>query len=139
VEVRQVEATGAARNTAALGDGLEEFVLARAMTDGAVELLNALRDPAQITEHLVERFRIDTALRRESIEIAGKPIELLEDLVPDIRARGDSDDIQERPDGAARRARVFLLDEVIQLTEQMFQSQEGTDTFVERMFEGNQC
>jgi len=65
-------------------------------------------------------------------------LEFLQQVRLELRSAGDFQDFKQRYQCGVVRARIFLGDEVIGALEQVFQTQQGPDSFVERILVGNQ-
>src|SRR3569623_871644 len=130
----QVEVAGAARDAQALFDAVEKLVLAQLLSHLAVQGVHAVDQLVEFVEQLAETGAIDAGRVLQRGEGAHLPFELFHHLGLEVGAVEDGENVEQADEriAAVPHRRPFEVSE--KFLEQMFQPQESTDSFVERLF-----
>ena len=99
VQLRQVEAAGAAGDAAALHNALDEVVLPQRLGDLAPQPVDLLRHLLQLLQHPAQRPDVHSRLPPYALQHGCVPVQLFEYLGLDIGAGGDAQNVQNTADG----------------------------------------
>jgi hypothetical protein len=135
----KVEAAGAARYTATLGNALDEFVLAQGLPDLPAEGMEIGCGLAQVIEYLSQGLEIYSGLVSDTVERAPVSVQLFQQLGLHICPCGDREYVQDPFDCRPRHPGVLPGEETGDFPEQMLETQEGADPFVQGVLEGKLC
>ena len=133
----QVEFANPAGDPAALLDRHQPIVLAKVLADLAghreKRRARALDIGNDLLEHALRDLRVITKPEQDLF----LSLELLQQVRLELCATGDFQDFKQRYQRGVVRARIFFGDKMIGALEQVFQTQQGPDPFVERILVGD--
>ena len=130
----QVKATGAARNGQAVAQASEPFVVADKLADVRTRGVDAFKTVVDVLEKTLQhRFR-NGWIAAVRLELLFVTLKVFQDVRLEIGAAAHFHDLKHRAEAEVMVGWVVALQQQLEATEQVFQTQVGADAFVERVF-----
>ncbi|MNT19151.1 hypothetical protein D3C72_1543950 [compost metagenome] len=135
---RQVEFTGAPRDDGAATDAHQPFIVADILPRLALRRHQGTADTVEFTEDGVQGFRFHVRIAAVTEQALALALEFLQQVGLQVGATRHFEHIENSCQGNMVLHCMLLLDEELEFVVQVFQPQQGTYAFVERVFVDNQ-